>query len=529
MIRLLGKLSLKLFKALSVSTYTQYIKSLDDPFTAQNKLLQKIISGLSQTSYGKSFSLVSNANYDTYCQQIPVVDYDGLAPWIEMAKSEKRVLTKNAIQFFELTSGSQGAKKSIPYTRELRRHFSNCFKIWGFDCLQDLTLESLKLFMSISPRVTHEANSSSLQDDSDYITGPLQWLVRRFIVHQPHIHQFTHEEDFRFILALTLLAQEDLEIISIWSPTYLLLLLSIIEQHYDEMLKYISLRDFNYKGVKVVLPIVSENHLNHLMTQTRPLNVAELWPQLALISCWRSATSVHSANKLQMRFPNTLMQGKGLLATEAPLTVPITAAKGYLPLLNEIFFEFQDKAQRIVRVHELKVDEEYEVIISHLSGLYRYRMGDMVRVTHWYKKTPCLEFMGRKLAVSDLVGEKLHERFVSTVLSQEPYRNSQCLCLVPSLLKTGQGQYILLTDNKALLGFENHLDKALSEAFHYQNARSLLQLLRSTIVYHPNMQAVLNRCIEKQGVAMGDQKSRILMTSLVIAQQVLHMLSQDTA
>ncbi len=530
MIRLLGKLSLKLFKTLSVGAYKRYIQTLDEPLVAQNTVLNKIIADLSQTDYGKSLHLHANADYETYSQLIPIVTYDDLAPWIEKSKNEKKVLTKNPIQFFELTSGSQGAKKTIPYTRDLRSSFATCFKVWGYDCLQQhLQLSSLKTFMSISPQLTHQAQRSALQDDSDYISGSMQWLVRRYLVTQPHIHALKNADDFRFILALTLLAQEDLEIISIWSPTYLLILLNIIEQRFDEMLGYLSKRKFIYKGVKITLPKVSKKHFRDLSEQAASITFRSLWPQLKLISCWCAGTSAHSAKILRSRFPKILLQGKGLLATEAPMTLPLYSSNGYMPLLNQIFFEFEDGNQNIVRLHELKLHEEYEIIISQSAGLYRYRIGDTVQVTHYYKNTPCLEFVGRKNQISDLVGEKLHQRFVTNVLSEAPFRESQFLCLVPSLLNSGQGQYHLLTDNKALLGLAEQLDSALCEAFHYQNARRMLQLIQPAIIYHPNMQVIITRCSEKHGIAMGDQKSNLLMTSLVIAQQVLHTLSQDKA
>ena len=56
---------------------------------------------------------------------------------------------------------------------------------------------------------------------------------------------------------------------------------------------------------------------------------------------------------------------------------------------------------------------EYDIVLTQHGGLYRYRIGDRVRVTRFYQATPCLEFVGRSDAVCDLTGEKLHERFAS--------------------------------------------------------------------------------------------------------------------
>lgn len=530
MIRFLALLSQKLFKILSTGTYHRFQQALQDPLAAQNAVLNRIVSDLQQTTYGKRFSLPKNATYEAFCQHIPIVEYETISPWIAQTKITNTVLTKNPIQFYETTSGSQGAKKNIPYNQDLRQNFAHCFKIWGYDCLQHkFALSSMQTFMSISPLVSHEGKSNAILEDSDYVTGALQWLLRPFILRQPHIQKLKDPADFRFILALTLLAHEKLEVISIWSPSYLLILLSIIEERFEEMLGFLARQRFDYQGVEIVLPKISKRRLAHLQAQSKNLLFSSLWPNLQMISCWRAASSERGANILQQYFPKVFIQGKGLLATEGPMTLPIIAAKGYVPLVNELFFEFIDSQQRIYRLHELQVGHEYEIVISQLAGLYRYRIGDTVRVTHFYQNTPCLEFMGRREKISDLVGEKLNERFVEKIFHQAPFSNSICQCLIPLMRETGQGQYYLLTDNKALAGCELHLDQLLSEAFHYHNARNMSQLLRPIIICHPNLSTILTQCFERNGIKMGDQKATTLITSSIIATQLLHTFVQNTA
>ncbi|KAL4354615.1 hypothetical protein GQ457_06G031550 [Hibiscus cannabinus] len=45
---------------------------------------------------------------------------------------------------------------------------------------------------------------------------------------------------------------------------------------------------------------------------------------------------------------------------------------------------------------EVKVGEEYEVIITNVAGLYRYRLGDVVKVMGFHNMTPELKFVCRK-------------------------------------------------------------------------------------------------------------------------------------
>jgi hypothetical protein len=62
------------------------------------------------------------------------------------------------------------------------------------------------------------------------------------------------------------------------------------------------------------------------------------------------------------------------------------------------------------------VGADYEVLMSTEGGLYRYAIGDRVRVRGYVGEAPMLEFLGRTAAV-DLCGEKLTEAFVIHALA----------------------------------------------------------------------------------------------------------------
>ncbi|MCK7539921.1 MAG: GH3 auxin-responsive promoter family protein [Marinilabiliales bacterium] len=65
--------------------------------------------------------------------------------------------------------------------------------------------------------------------------------------------------------------------------------------------------------------------------------------------------------------------------------------------MNAHFYEFINIAdEKTYLAHELEIDNEYEVNIITGGGLYRYSLNDIVRVKGFYKKTPMLEFIGKK-------------------------------------------------------------------------------------------------------------------------------------
>jgi GH3 auxin-responsive promoter len=215
---------------------------------------------------------------------------------------------------------------------------------------------------------------------------------------------------------------------------------------------------------------------------------------------------------LRKLFPGVLVQGKGLLATEAPMTIPLIPANGCVPMLDEVFFEFEDETGNIYLLHELKQKQVYEIIISQKGGLYRYRILDRVRVTHFYHNTPCLEFIGRQSEVSDLVGEKLHSEFVRQVLDNLPLEETSFKSLIPIHPTPG---YILLLDtlNISTLELAEKLDMLLQQSPQYRHARLLGQLAPVQVIVNPRVAEILSMYKTREGKKWGDLKHDILCTT----------------
>ncbi len=145
-----------------------------------------------------------------------------------------------------------------------------------------------------------------------------------------------------------------------------------------------------------------------------PNHPAAIWPGLRLISCWADGHAEMYLSALRTFFPGVRIQPKGLIATEGIVTFPLGAAR---PLaVTSHFFEFLGDGGTVYLAEELEVGAEYSVVLTTGGGLYRYRLGDRVRVTGRLEKTPSLIFVGREGGISDRFGEKLSEGFVASVL-----------------------------------------------------------------------------------------------------------------
>ena len=85
----------------------------------QQAVLQSLLSSGRKTSFGNDHKLRNVGDYSEWQQAIPVVDYEGLLPYIERAKAgELDVLWPGIPKYFCKTSGTTSGTKYIPLTND---------------------------------------------------------------------------------------------------------------------------------------------------------------------------------------------------------------------------------------------------------------------------------------------------------------------------------------------------------------------------------------------------------------------------
>jgi hypothetical protein len=476
------------FRLLSRGINKRFHENLKQPKQSQDKLLSRLLNKMAQTAYGQHYGIRGDEDYRRFRNKVPVQAYEDMAAWLARQQATNQaIITPDRVVHTEPTSGSSSKKKPIPYTRPLLRSFSNMFRIWAYDLLcHGPGFNSGRIFISISPATSEK----EFNDDLEYLSQPLRFLLSPFLLSPPK----SSSETFVHDLAVTLLKAEDLEMVSVWSPSYLLTVLDYI-------------RD-NRENLAPLLPSPAREAL-----LTDPLNWEDLWPNLNFISCWDNALAEPLAGLIRKQFPNVLVQGKGLLATEAPVTIPLNGVVGGVPLIDEVFLEFEAANGDIKRLHELQTGEHYQLIISQIAGLTRYRLGDVVEIQGRCGNTPTLKFIGRARQVCDLVGEKLSETFVRQVL--EPLVPTGLFLLVPYRMG-----YILLTDYSSDVLAEK-AEESLCRAYQYALARRQGQLAPLKVQQVPDLLTHLQEFHQDQGMKLGDIKDTALITDPDKGEQLL--------
>lgn len=503
MIKYFAPLIRSFLKLILLRSGYRFEKALETPRQTQEKVFKNLLSLFNNSQYGHQFGKVSS--YSEFTQKVPIIEYEDIEPEIKKMKAAgENYFSPSPVIFYEPTSGSSGPKKLIPYTWALKSAFSKMFSLWAWDLLNNgPRFNRGKFYFSVSPQFKDVGEG--LEDDTDYLEGFFSWFLKPFFITPKKIKKIVDPLHFKKVLALHLLAEEDLEIISVWNPSTFTVLLDFIHENKVELILELEKGMTSYEGITFKFKKPSEERKEVLKNSS----FSEIWPHLKLISSWGSMEAQLGLNKLKKYFPETMIQSKGLLATEAPMTIPLIKPQAFTPLLQTIFYEFQDQTGQIHRLSELTGGETYKIIISTPGGLYRYKLGDKVKVNKFYKETPCLEFIGRGKETSDLFGEKLNIKFLKDIV--ERLSGDNYYLFYPNRIDEDQGFYTLLTDNNDP-ALEKSVEDELMKGFHYQVARKLGTLKPLKVIYRKDMnQRVLSYFQNARGMKLGDIKPSLLL------------------
>jgi len=479
-------------------------RALADPARAERVLVEDLTRDLMQTTRGRALGL--DGDPARFFDRVPIVTYRDLAPLVEeQMATGAPVVSPGEVALYERTSGSSGQKKFIPYSKLLLRTFARMFRAWSHDVVaRGPRLESARFYFSISPSFDDDAPRASgarigVDDDAGYLDGLSRRLLAPFFVAPRALARERDPQRFLDETVRALLRTPRLEVVSVWSPTFFLALLDHLRAHGARLV------DTLPRGTRA--DDVARALRDH--TDDERALVSRLWPDVRFVSCWRAGHARAPAERLAALFPRALVQGKGLLATEGPVSIPLVDEPGdaCAPLVDDVLIEVLGDSGDARLLSALDEGDEGEVVISPRGGFARYRLGDRVRVTRAIDGTPRLTFLGRADRVSDLVGEKLEEAFVARVLDDvAPAATTRTLVAVLS----PRARYALFVDaaldDDARTGLVRTLDAALGQAFHYRHARTLGQLDAPLIVARPDAGARLLDAWTRSGRRAGDMK-----------------------
>ena len=486
-----------------------------DPRQAQERFLAAALAANRDTDIGRRLGFATITTPAAYADRVPVAGHAdleaGLADWQQGNPS----LCAEPVVLTQWTSGSTRPAKAVPYSAAGLEGFRHAVLPWlAALCRDEPALAAGHVYWALSPAGTDAAGGRAAASDAAYLgeaAAPLEQLSAVPLA----LAGLTDVDLWRHYTALFLAACEDLGLVSIWSPSFLHPLLDALEQDGERIVDTLLRPERHAAPPDLTAPLRAlagnaRRHAERLRAATAGgvLDTALLWPRLRRLSCWTHGNAARQLPALARRLPGVRIEPKGLLATEAAASVPMFAAPDPVAAVNSAFLELRVDAGGCRALCAWRPGDEGRLVVTTRSGLWRYDTGDRVRITGFWRRAPCMVFLGRDGQSVDLCGEKLDEVLVRERLPsdvdalQAPDPGGRGYCLFLDAGQIGRARAEQLAER---------MDAALCEILHYRHARSLGQLaaLRAVRVWRLTAH-IAERARERRGAPLATVKVPLL-------------------
>jgi hypothetical protein len=366
------------------------ITSEPDPIKAQLDVLQNLLRKARLTAFGKKYNftgiLDSPDLVTAFQQEVPVHDYDKLYTdwWHYLLEGHQNVTWPGGQSYFALSSGTTSTSKSIPVTDDMlvairKSGIEQVMSLKNFDLPADFFEKQILMLGS----------SVSLIEKDDHEEGEISGISAANI--------------------------------PAWFRSYYKPGLDIASiPDWDERVQRIAQEAPNWDiGSLSGIPSWIELMLKEVIAYNKLSTIHDIWPNLQVYTSGGVAfapyrKSMESLLARPLTYIDTYLTSEGYLATQKR---PDTSSMALI-VDNGIFFEFvpfvdanmdeQGRVKADATVLSLAQAEEnvdYVLLISTVSGTWRYMIGDTVMITD--KQRAEINITGRTKHYLNVVGEQL--------------------------------------------------------------------------------------------------------------------------
>ncbi len=386
-----------------------------DARAAQAARLRLIVQNVRGTAFEQAHAMRGDEDLHAWREAVPVRTFDELYPYLEhVARGEPRVLTRERVRSLLETSGTTGQPKWLPVTDSWAQTVADAQSLWMLGLLRDdPDLAAGKVLAHISP-AEHAVSSGGLAVGANtgrmFLAQPW-WLQARAAV--PYAACCIDDADVR---AYTVLRHAVTEPITSWTaanPSTILLYCRHLQNWWEELAA--DCRDGTLThGPAARLDASSRALLARgLRRRTLPAEPypAAIWP-LRRINCWTGGPAAFFVPHLEAAIGAPVpVREIGITASEGFFAVSVDDGDP-IAYLGGHLLEFLDDAGDPHWAWEVEVGREYRLVISTEAGLYRYDIGDVVRITGFEGQAPRMVFVRKAGAILNVVGERVTENQV---------------------------------------------------------------------------------------------------------------------
>lgn len=354
--------------------------------TIQMNVLRNLLRRGADTEYGRSCdfkgAITSKNTYATF-SRLPMMEYEEMRPRVlRMIRGEKDVLWPGRCRDFAQSSGTSGGKsKFIPITDDslYGNHYSGSADVVAHYLRQ---VRESKLFSGRSFILGGSfSNTLGIKSDTVHVGDLSATLIRR-INPLANIYRIPDKK-------------------TALMPDWETKLPALVEAASNENVTNIS-------GVPSWFLTV----LRNIMEKKGVENISDVWPNLEVFFHGGISFEPYRdeyrkiTDPKKMHFLETYNASEGFFAVQNDFADPSML----LIIDKDVFYEFipvEGSDKRPCPIWGVEKDRVYEMIISASNGLWRYHLGDTVRVT---STAPVkIRIAGRTKSFINAFGEELME------------------------------------------------------------------------------------------------------------------------
>ncbi|GMI75926.1 FAR-RED INSENSITIVE 219, JASMONATE RESISTANT 1 [Hibiscus trionum] len=474
----------------------------------QRDTLKKILEENGSAEYLQNLGLNGRTDPESFKACVPLVTHNDLEPYIQriVDGSSSPILTGKPITTISLSSGTtQGKPKFVPFNEELMETTLQIYRTSFAFRNREFPIENGKALQFIY-------SSKQSQTKGGLIAGTATTNVFRNsqfknamnamqsqccspdeVIFGPDFHQSLYCH-----LLCGLIFREEIQFVSSTFSHSIVHAFRTFEQVWEELcadiregvltsrITYPSVRSAMAKLLK---PNPELGDLIH--EKCSGLNnwyglIPELFPKAKYIYGIMTGSMEPYLKKLRHYAGGLPLlsadygSSEGWIGANVNPSVPPELAT-YVVLPNIGYFEFIPLKENVeeypkpVGLTEVKVGEEYEIIITSFAGLYRYRLGDVVKVTSFHNSSPELKFVCRRNLMLTINIDKNTEKDLQLAVEAASQVNAEEKLEVLDFsshvdLSTDPGHYVIFWEINGEVGDEvlkeccNCLDRSFVDA-----------------------------------------------------------------
>ncbi|XP_022541162.2 GH3 domain-containing protein [Astyanax mexicanus] len=399
----------------------------------QEETLLKRLSKNADTLYGRQFEFSSIKDSEEFRRCHPVTVYDHYRELVQQVSSgAENVLITGRPLILAMTSGTSGSSNMLLSTKDTSTDFFLQGVCVGVDAMRkafpgSLSLQrTLKLFYS--PTVRHSEGGIPIGPNSSTPTSS-KHMLHLYTTPAPAF-QVLNERDALYLHLLFALKDPHVGTIESNFCSSVFYAFRALEERWEELVD-----DVEVGGISRTLELDGQVRLAlEKLLRPDPGRASELraqfsegfqgialrvWPHLHLVLAVDSGSNHIYGDLLRQHYCKDLpFYSLFYAATEGLIGVnlwPLEEKRQYLLCPRSMFCEFLpeedlDSEQfQTLLMHQVEEGKNYELVITNATGLYRYRIGDIVKVAGFHNQCPVVEFLYRRGQMLNVRGEKVSE------------------------------------------------------------------------------------------------------------------------